>query len=189
MPLLAGLTEAQIAKITDIVELLPFPAGDVIIKKGTCVSKPIALCFLLASPSPFLSLVPFFSYVPGTEGNVFYMIKEGNLRVSEIGDGRTYPDITLGPGEYFGERALITGEPRAANIAAVTNVVLMALDRVSFNSLLGPLKELLNQNMIVRVLNSIRWFDTVSGRGKLQVAKAFQLEVVPAGTTVCKVPP
>ena len=117
------------------------------------------------------------------------MIKEGNLRVSEIGDGRTYPDITLGPGEYFGERALITGEPRAANIAAVTNVVLMALDRVSFNSLLGPLKELLNQNMIVRVLNSIRWFDTVSGRGKLQVAKAFQLEVVPAGTTVCKVPP
>ena len=50
---------------------------------------------------------------------------------------RTYPDHKLGPGEYFGERALITGDPRAANIVAVTNVVLMAIDRVSFNSLLG----------------------------------------------------
>ncbi len=155
VPLLNGLTEPQVAKITDIVELLPFPAGDVIIKKGT-------------------------------EGNVFYMIKEGTLKVTEIGDGRTYPDITLGPGEYFGERALITGEPRAANITAVTNVVLMALDRVSFNSLLGPLKEVLNQNMIMRVLNSIRWFDTVSNRGKIQISKAFVAEVFAEGATVVK---
>jgi CRP-like cAMP-binding protein len=52
-----------------------------------------------------------------------------------------YMYITIGPGLYFGERALLTGEPRAANITALTNVVLMALDRESFTSLLGPLKE------------------------------------------------
>ena len=67
------------------------------------------------------------------------MIKEGTLRVSEIGDGRTYPDFILGPGEYFGERALITGDPRAANVTATTNVTLMAIDRESFNSVLGML--------------------------------------------------
>ena len=155
VPLLTGLTEPQVAKITDIVELLPFPAGDAIIKKGT-------------------------------EGNVFYMIKEGTLKVTDIGDGRTYPDITLGPGEYFGERALITGEPRAANVTAMTNVVLMALDRVSFNSLLGPLKEVLNQNMVLRVLNSIRWFDTVNARGKVLIAKSFVSEVFAEGATVVK---
>ena len=45
----------------------------------------------------------------GTEGNVFYVIKEGLVRVSDVGDGKTYLDHNLGQGEYFGERALITG--------------------------------------------------------------------------------
>ena len=37
------------------------------------------------------------------------MIKEGLVRVSDVGDGKTYLDHNLGQGEYFGERALITG--------------------------------------------------------------------------------
>ena len=118
----------------------------------------------------------------GTDGNVFYMIKEGRVRVSDVGDGRTYSDHDLGPGEYFGERALITGEPRAANIRAITNVVLMALDRLSFDSLLGPLKEVLNQNMIVRVLDSLKWFKDFSASLKLRVAREFVLETYETGS-------
>ena len=117
----------------------------------------------------------------GTEGNVFYIIKEGTMRVTDVGDGKSYPDHDLGPGDYFGERALLTGEPRAANIRATSSVVLMALDRLSFDTLLGPLKDVLNQNMIIRVLNSLKFFDNLSPNMKIRLAKAFEVEFFPAG--------
>ena len=119
--------------------------------------------------------------VKGTEGNLFYMIKEGSVRVSDVGDGKTYLDHDLGPGEYFGERALLTGDPRAANIKAVTNCVLMVLDRLSFDSHLGPLKDVLNQNMIMRVLNSQKFFESMDANSKVKLAKAFVLETFLAG--------
>jgi CRP-like cAMP-binding protein len=109
------------------------------------------------------------------------MIKEGKVRVTNISDGMTYFDHDLGPGEYFGERSLLTGEPRAANIRAVSNVVLMALDRLSFDALLGPLKDVLHQNMILRVLNSQKFFENVDYNTKTKLAKTFVLEMFLAG--------
>ena len=49
-------------------------------------------------------------------------------------------------GDYFGERALIKNEPRAANVIAVTDCVLVSIDRHSVKRLLGPLEELLKHN-------------------------------------------
>ena len=77
----------------------------------------------------------------GTEGNIFYMIKESVVKVSDVGSTSQFVDHKLRAGDYFGERALVTGEPRAANVIAETKVVVMVLDRQAFNSLLGPLKE------------------------------------------------
>ena len=48
-------------------------------------------------------------------------------------------------GDYFGELALIKGEPRAANIVAETNLKLLSLDRNSFKRLLGPLEDILKR--------------------------------------------
>lgn len=45
----------------------------------------------------------------------------------------------LGPGDFFGERAILTGEPRAATVTAVQQSRLLALDRATFIRLLGPL--------------------------------------------------
>lgn len=49
-------------------------------------------------------------------------------------------------GGYFGERALIKSEPRAASIIAKTDCVLVSMDRHSVKRLLGPLETLLKRN-------------------------------------------
>jgi len=43
---------------------------------------------------------------------------------------------TLGPGEFFGELALLTGAPRMAMVTAETDMVVAALSRQEFASLL-----------------------------------------------------
>lgn len=54
--------------------------------------------------------------------------------------------MRLGPTKYFGELALLRGEPRAATVAALTETSLLMLAREDFNLLLGPLQMLLGQN-------------------------------------------
>ena len=51
------------------------------------------------------------------------------------------------PGDYFGELALLKGEPRAANVIASADCKLVCLDRKSFKRLLGPLDTILQRNM------------------------------------------
>jgi cAMP-dependent protein kinase regulator len=50
-------------------------------------------------------------------------------------------------GSYFGERALLKNEPRAANVIAETDCVLVSMNRHAVKRLLGPLEQLLRRNM------------------------------------------
>lgn len=84
----------------------------------------------------------------GEEGSVFYIIQEGNVKVHDIGLGDSrLDDLVLGPGSWFGERALLTGEPRAANVTALNEVTTMAMDRETFEASIGPLQHLLEREM------------------------------------------
>ena len=84
-------------------------------------------------------------------GDVFYILEEGECNASKTFEPGKPPLIINNyskPGEYFGERALISGEPRAANIQVVSDVCkVVSLDRQSFNRLLGPIKNILKRNM------------------------------------------
>ncbi len=75
----------------------------------------------------------------GDPGETFYIINEGRVRVSKSG----VDIMTLSSGEFFGERALLTNEPRAADCVAVGSVELLCLDRSSFEQLLGTLEHIL----------------------------------------------
>ena len=86
----------------------------------------------------------------GEMGDVFYILEEGEcVATKTVEPGK--PEIAIKDykeGDYFGERALMKGEPRYANIVAKSDIVkVISLDRVSFKRLLGPIEELLKRNM------------------------------------------
>ena len=122
VPFLNDLQDLDLVKICDALVKVSFEPGDRIINKGDV-------------------------------GEDFYIIREGRVKVHDIGFGdSTYVDQEMGVGEFFGERALITGDPRMANITAVTHVVCLALSRETFELVLGPLQDLIDVAMRKRTL-------------------------------------
>ena len=73
----------------------------------------------------------------GESGDCMYFIASGEVEV-QLRRER----IRLGPGEFFGELALLTGEPRNATIVAAQACTLLTLDIVDFRQLLGHQPEL-----------------------------------------------
>ena len=82
-------------------------------------------------------------------GNVFYFIAEGEAIATKTLEAGKPPVEVMGykKGDYFGERALIKNEPRAANVIAKTDLTVVSLDRHSFKRLLGPIEEILKRNI------------------------------------------
>jgi signal transduction histidine kinase len=69
--------------------------------------------------------------------HTFYMILEGDVRVSKLVNAAENRLLqTLGPGDFFGEMALIHNAPRAATVTATTPVVVLELDKKSFDRVL-----------------------------------------------------
>jgi len=77
----------------------------------------------------------------GEKGDFFYIIKDGS--VSVIKDDAE--QATLSPGDFFGEKALLTEDTRNATCRAKTTVTLLSIDRANFTQLLGALDELKNR--------------------------------------------
>ncbi|HUC10719.1 MAG TPA: cyclic nucleotide-gated ion channel [Stellaceae bacterium] len=73
----------------------------------------------------------------GASGDCMFFIASGEVEV-RLGPGT----VRLGPGEFFGEIALLTGGPRNATIVATQPCTLLTLDIVDFRHLLGHQPEL-----------------------------------------------
>ncbi|CAM9501360.1 unnamed protein product [Ectocarpus sp. 13 AM-2016] len=72
----------------------------------------------------------------GDAGDNFYVIDEGTFDVYIKKEGVETKVKSLGPGESFGELALMYSTPRSATCKAVTKARLWALDRISFKIIL-----------------------------------------------------
>lgn len=122
VPFLSELEEQALSKIIDALVTVQFKKGEAIFKKGDA-------------------------------GGMFYILEKGTAKVHDIGFGDTkFDDVDMESGAYFGERALLTGEPRAAHVTATSDCVCLALSRDSFEATLGPLQDLIDRAMTKRVL-------------------------------------
>jgi len=72
------------------------------------------------------------------EGDSLFMIVSGRIKVTILGDdGREVILTVLGPGEFFGEMALLDDEPRSATAIAIEECELLSLQRSDFEGVLA----------------------------------------------------
>jgi CRP/FNR family transcriptional regulator len=73
----------------------------------------------------------------GDHSDACYIVRSGDLRVTrEHSDGRAIALATLGPGDIFGELAMLDGEARSASVEALSDCELLALPASDVRGLL-----------------------------------------------------
>ncbi|TGZ60968.1 hypothetical protein CRM22_008263 [Opisthorchis felineus] len=84
----------------------------------------------------------------GDRGLEMYFIMAGKVIVKKATSAGVITVSELGEGQYFGELALLSDEPRAASVYSVGTSVLAVLDVQSFERLLGPCVAVMKQNTL-----------------------------------------
>jgi CRP-like cAMP-binding protein len=82
----------------------------------------------------------------GSSGREFFVLVDGSVDVRR--KGRKID--ALGPGDYFGEVALITDRPRNATITTTSHVRALVLTKQRFRQLIGQ-----NPTLSLKVLNAV----------------------------------
>lgn len=108
LPLFEGLSDERIAALASVAWLSTVPEGAAIIEEGEEVLDDEEGLFLL---------------IGGTV--------EVRKRATDATDGQLLR--TLGPGDFFGEMALIDARPRSASVFATSEVQYLAISRWDFH--------------------------------------------------------
>ncbi|MDB6171680.1 MAG: histidine kinase [Chthoniobacteraceae bacterium] len=93
----------------------------------------------------------------GDPGDCLYIICNGTIRISKL--GRAGKQETLGlvqAGDFFGEMALIDGQPRSAQAVCVEPSLLGLLDRSGFEQMLLIAPSRLHMNFLRSVVGRLR---------------------------------
>ena len=79
----------------------------------------------------------------GDHSDACYLVRSGDLRVTrEHPDGRAIALATLGPGDIFGELAMLDGEARSASVETLSDSELLALPAADVRRLLSDHPEI-----------------------------------------------
>ena len=128
LPVLAALTWRQLASL-DATADVPVAAADLLSTIPIFAPLPPATIEQLARGADRREAPAGTTIVrQGDAGDRFYAIAAGEVDIDV--DGR--PAAPLGPGDYFGEIALLRDVPRTATVTARTDVELYAVDRDDF---------------------------------------------------------
>lgn len=84
----------------------------------------------------------------GEEGIHLFFVYEGTADAHKTIQGKETVVMSYKVGDYFGERALLKKEPRAATIIATSDELkVVSVERDAFMRLLGPLDDIMRRNM------------------------------------------
>jgi cAMP-dependent protein kinase regulator len=111
----------------------------------------------------------------GEIGDRFYMIISGRVLVTQqqsstlaslsgssssssaSSQSKAVELTRLGPGKYFGEKALLEDSPRKATVTAITSTVsCWTIGRKNFLSLFGTLNEAVNESLGIKMLKNVK---------------------------------
>lgn len=74
-------------------------------------------------------------YLENMPGEALYLIRSGTIRISKmLGEGEEKILVVLGPGDFFGEMALLDGSNRAATARVLEQAELLTLRKVDFEA-------------------------------------------------------
>jgi CRP-like cAMP-binding protein len=130
----------------------------------------------------------------GEAGDRLYLIAEGRAEVSTAGQGGPVPLATLGPGEFFGEIALLEpGGRRQATVTTVEPLLVLSLDAPDFHRVLDAhpeantaFSEAVQPLLAAKFLKQASPFSTLAGERLRKLAARLELKTVPAGATIVR---
>jgi CRP-like cAMP-binding protein len=72
----------------------------------------------------------------GEPGGPMYVVQRGRVRIAKRAGGGERVLATLGPGDFFGEMAILCGQPRSATATCVEEARLLVVEARSFEAML-----------------------------------------------------
>lgn len=105
-----------------------------------------------------------------TPGEVIYIINAGTVKIKvDQADGKEVIIAMLGPGEIFGELAVLDSDFRSADVMTQEDSVLFWMDRASFLDLLGSMP-MVTQNLLRILTRRVRFStEQIQALGTLDV--------------------
>lgn len=160
-PLLSDLTADEIVAIEPSMELLARPAGDVVIKQGE-------------------------------EGSSIFLLARGALDVSQIvADGSAMHLAVLRAGSFFGEMALLTDSPRAAQVTCREPALLFEIRRAALEELAARnpgvaevLARYTRQRLLRNLMSTSPLFQPLDGPRRSSLMELFESVVLEPGDVV-----
>lgn len=133
--------------------------------------------FPIMKAREFLSVVKKHEYRKGERiiekgdpGDSFFVILSGSVEVQGVD---TKFKKTYGKYEYFGEASLVTGEPRAADVYAETDVEALTIDKNSFLHFIQGTRLEKTLRHLSEVRDSTSW-DVLSGSAVFRHMTSYQ---------------
>ena len=100
----------------------------------------------------------------GDLGGSMYVIRAGKVRVLKETHGRQRVVTTLGPGDFFGEMAVVTGRPRSATAEVIKEAELLKVPAEKLQEMVAGTGEIairLIRHLAERLENANRFIDVL----------------------------
>lgn len=175
-------------------DLPPVPSARDTLPKTPLFSALSAQSFLkLAAGARMLRLKPGeVVFKQGDPGDALYVVADGWVRVVAEGPPRTELG-RLDDGEFFGEIALVTDEPRSATVEAATDAWVLALDRALVHQVMEEdgwvitvMLKFLRDRFVDRLMRTHPLFKALPPEDRVKIAEKARFVEIEAGRALIR---